>query len=46
MANYVLEASVTGEEEEKKSHSSTKHRKFLGVSGKEERVGGPESFID
>lgn len=35
MADDVAEASVTGEEEEE-SHSSTKRRKFLGVSGKEE----------
>lgn len=37
MASYVLEASVAGEEEER-PHSSDKHRKFLGVSGKEEGV--------
>lgn len=35
MANYDPEASVAGEEEEE-LHSSTKHRKFLGVSEKEE----------
>lgn len=40
MANYVLEASVAGEEEEKKKKKThtlvNKHRKFLGVSRKEE----------
>lgn len=44
MANYVLEASVTGREAWK-SHSSTEHRKVPGVSEKEEE-GRPESFID
>lgn len=43
MANYVLDASVAGEEEEK-PHSS-KHREFLGVS-LERKKGRPESFID
>ena len=35
MANYVLEASVTGREAGR-SYSSTEHRKVPGVSEKEE----------
>lgn len=45
MANYVLEVSITGKEGRKITHSSTKHKKFLGVSRKGRRV-DLKVFID
>lgn len=38
MAKYVLEVLMTGKKRKKVTHSSTKHKKFLGVSGKGRRV--------